>query len=82
MSMSGPFPGCPSPRSGFVRLLHRSGQDLGGLEELAATVDVDVLGLDGVGPDEAPFDELVGRPPDQLPVLEGPGLRLVGVAER
>ena len=51
------------------------------LGELAADVDVAALGPDGVRRDGAALDELVRRPAHDLAVLEGAGLRLVGVAD-
>src|SRR5690606_15137537 len=57
-------------------------QDLRGLEELAPDVDVRVRGLDGVRADQAPLDEGVRGPADQLAVLEGPRLGFVRVAEQ
>ena len=46
---------------------------------LAADVDVDVLRLDRVRRDEAALDQAVRDLQHDLAVLEGPGLRLVGV---
>ena len=64
----------------LVRLLHGTGEDLVRLEELAAAVDIDVIGLDRVRGDEATLDQLMRRPAKDLPVLEGAWFRFVRVA--
>src|SRR5690606_18127117 len=65
-----------------VSILEGAGEYLRRLEELSAAVDVDVLGANRVGADQASFDELVRIPADELPVLERAGLRLVRVADQ
>ena len=50
------------------------------LRVLAADVDVGHLGPDRIGADRAALDQRVRRPPHDLAILEGAGLRLVGVA--
>ena len=47
---------------------------------LAADEDERVAGVGGEGGDRDPLDQLVGVALHQLAVLEGPRLRLVGVA--
>ena len=50
--------------------------------KLAADVDVGHVGADGVRRDDHALDQHVGIDVDDLAVLEGPGLRLVGVADQ
>ena len=67
-----------------VRVFQGLGENLGGLEELTAAIDVDLLGADGVGRDEASLDELVDN--EEIPVspaiLEDSGATPEQTAER
>src|SRR5262249_43915286 len=64
----------------IVRLLDGALENLVLDGELAPDVDVAPFGTDRVTGQGAPFKQRVPRPAHDLPVLERPGLRFVGVA--
>ena len=64
-----------------IRLLEGPFQDRDRLQELTAKIDIRSLGPNGVAGNDNPLEDLVGVPLQELPIFEGSGFSLIGIAE-
>ena len=62
-----------------VRFVHGTAEALGRLEVLASNIDVRLVAPDGIRRDDHPFEKGMGIPLEEVSILKGPGLSLVGV---